>query len=304
MLALGLLGVTLVGFAAPTFQALEALDHLRLQYLLTAAVLLVPVLVLRRWGPAAVLAVAVLVNGVLVIPELPRPGSALAADEGAPLTLLSFNMLITNREPDAVVAMVRDSGADIVVLQEVGWLFARNFKDLKATYPHIAHCAYEKECDLAILSKLPWQSIEFITRQGKLLPPAAIARFDGFTLVGLHFANPVSAWRQQREYEQMAAILSGLDQPLVVTGDFNAAPWSILHRTLRRETGLARSARTWGTWPSVLGPVGVPIDHVLTSPGVGVRAVDAKAGPGSDHRAVRAEIHIPRPASTAGVGGG
>jgi len=305
---LGLLAVTAAGFLAFEIQRFEALDHLRQLYLLGGVLLLAGLVVGRRLLPAAVVLVTCLVNGALVLPELPRPGieahahvRAHGQGDAAPrdLTLLTYNILVRNRQHDALLDWLRASDADIIVLQEVGWQFAGRLTELADVFPHRAHCAYGRRCDLAILSRRPWRSVAFQGRRwNPSHPPLLVARFGeagdgGFTLVGLHFQNPVRPYNQQREYTDTAALLAGLKGPLVVTGDFNAAPWSVLLRRLRERTGLYRQARTWGTWPVLAGPLGVPIDHVLSTPDIDVRSAVALQGAGSDHRPVRVTLSLP-----------
>ncbi len=85
----------------------------------------------------------------------------------------------------------------------------------------------------------------------------------------------------------------------VLAGDFNA---TLDHAELRRLIGTGYEdaasvvgAGLHGTWPEGRKvPPAVVIDHVLADKRVGVRAVSIHTIPGTDHRAVFAELVLPR----------
>jgi endonuclease/exonuclease/phosphatase (EEP) superfamily protein YafD len=73
-----------------------------------------------------------------------------------------------------------------------------------------------------------------------------------------------------------------------VVGDLNASPWSHSFRSLA-DSDLINSLNGFGlqaSWPAVLGPFGVPIDHLLHS--AELTTVSREIGPslGSEHRSV------------------
>jgi endonuclease/exonuclease/phosphatase (EEP) superfamily protein YafD len=83
-----------------------------------------------------------------------------------------------------------------------------------------------------------------------------------------------------------------------MAGDFNA---TLDHDAMRRvlDTGYEDAADVVGaglqpTWPAGKKvPAAVAIDHVLADKRVGVRAVSVHTVPGTDHRAVFAELRLP-----------
>jgi endonuclease/exonuclease/phosphatase (EEP) superfamily protein YafD len=84
----------------------------------------------------------------------------------------------------------------------------------------------------------------------------------------------------------------------LLLGDFNA---TVDHAPFRRllDSGYRDSAEVVGeglkpTWPTFKWLPGVVLDHVLVSEGIAVRRVQVFPVEGSDHRAVLAEIVVPR----------
>ena len=75
----------------------------------------------------------------------------------------------------------------------------------------------------------------------------------------------------------------------VVLGDLNATPWSHGFRDLKQTGRLHSSLDGRGlqaTWPSALGRLGVPIDHLLYSTGLTVVARSPGPSFGSGHRSL------------------
>ena len=82
--------------------------------------------------------------------------------------------------------------------------------------------------------------------------------------------------------------------PMVVAGDFNAAPWSLRMRRIQREQDLRFAAWPVPTWPAGAGGLGVPIDHVLVRGGAGIARLEPwGADLGSNHRGLIAGIDLP-----------
>ena len=119
-------------------------------------------------------------------------------------------------------------------------------------------------------------------------------------MLALHFDWPIvgaQAWQA----EDFHRFWSRSRAPLVVAGDFNAAPWSAL---VRRVEDITRTQVLPGWRPSFFGgvggrsgllsvPFGLPVDHVLVSDGIGAAQARTVALPGADHRAVVVRLSAP-----------
>jgi endonuclease/exonuclease/phosphatase (EEP) superfamily protein YafD len=120
-------------------------------------------------------------------------------------------------------------------------------------------------------------------------------------IVAVHAMPPAVSPAQVRAW---TADLAGLPSPVpgvlrVLAGDFNA---TLDHAALRGM--LARgyvdaaraSGRGWGwTWrPLRVPPPRLTLDHVLVDPRIGVAALAIASVRGSDHRALVADLVLPR----------
>jgi endonuclease/exonuclease/phosphatase family metal-dependent hydrolase len=106
---------------------------------------------------------------------------------------------------------------------------------------------------------------------------------------------------QRKRLLSDAILLSGdLRHPVVVMGDFNDRPISVVHRTFRRHftDAFRASGKRWG--PTFrFGPIPVRLDHIYVSAGIRVLDCrvrsDALARVASDHRPVIASVEVTWP---------
>ncbi|SNR94055.1 MULTISPECIES: endonuclease/exonuclease/phosphatase family protein [unclassified Azospirillum] len=317
---LGVIGILLGIASLPIWgesvtPQLAPLEHLRIGFAWLSIGLLMVTLPLRRFLAALVFGLIAFLNLFYLLPTF------LTLDRGAPppaaqhFTLLHANIWNRNPTTDAIAAMVNRERPDIAVMLETfhglqePWLPA-----LDLHWPYRADCG-AAGCANLILSRWPLtilgQNSSWFNAKGS---PATLAvrvhhPAGDFTLVATHLAQPFDPVFQAQEGAWLARYLLTLPPPLVVTGDFNSAPWSPLIRKLEQQAGITRIARTGPTWPSgPLNPFGIPIDHMLGGPGVSAANVRRLPPFGSDHLALLAEIALtPQavgPAKPAGEGGG
>jgi endonuclease/exonuclease/phosphatase (EEP) superfamily protein YafD len=113
-----------------------------------------------------------------------------------------------------------------------------------------------------------------------------------------HPMPPVSAGALAQQEAQLAAVAARARQlaaPVVVLGDLNATPWSRPFARLRAHAGLCDSRRGFGlqaTFPAAAGRLGIPIDHLLVSCTVAVRARRIGRDVGSDHLPVIVDLRV------------
>jgi endonuclease/exonuclease/phosphatase (EEP) superfamily protein YafD len=123
------------------------------------------------------------------------------------LRVTTFNLWIGNREPQAVVGFLRETDADVVVLQEIGSRLEQEIvPQLRDKYPHAISCA-RRNCGLVLLSKHGWLDAGFSDRTRRA-PPIVWARFAGadrpYVITGLHLAYPFQPAMQVDQMDWLA----------------------------------------------------------------------------------------------------
>ena len=250
-------------------------------------------------GASALLAGSVL-GGVRRTPGAPT--------DGRPVRLVSLNMLHGRADPAAVAELVTAVDADVLALSEVtpeavGGLLDAGIGDL---LPH-AHVVPAGPGQPAGAGGALWTRWEVLSRSvvpGRFGQPAAVLAVPGgrdLEVTAVHTHPPTLSRSQVTRWEADLRLLPDPAEPVlrVLAGDFNATPDHAAFRRLLRR-GWLDAARVTGqalrpTWSPVRAPVPrLTLDHVLVDPRIGVASLTVVPVRGSDHRALVADLRLPR----------
>lgn len=289
------------GFGGEWWPVLDLVAAFRPHLAALGVVLAIVAAVGRHWraGAIALGAAALAVAGLgPALEPAARPGGERT------LTLLYGNVHDRNGEVAALAERLLAAGADVLVTSETPRALAER---LSARYPHgLVSGSDGPTKRTAIWSRHPLRDRR-LHLDNTVAPTGASAVVElggGLRagLIGGHFSRPTEAV-QPRQLAGLGEIAAGLPRPLIVVGDFNAAPWTatLAQAAELTETRVVGGYRvTWrGDYRTPLGrlpePWGHAIDHVLVSEGVGVVAVDTLPLPGSDHAGLLVRLRLPAP---------
>ena len=251
---------------------------------------------LRRWRLVGVLGVVLLVHGAYAL----RPRAA-SSDGPVAVRLLIHNIRSLNTDVGAVVANIRSSGADVVVLVDMSPEYVRAMRDeadLADLYPFMLRRGPVPDLTgwRVVLSRWPLEDHRTPTELRCVVQKPGGA----FALLVLHPASPRDGGRWRRGnglVEQAAAAARGFaveGLPVIVAGDLNSTPTGWRDRQLCRRGGLRR-CKPWlgsvGTFPAwVPGMFRLALDDAWVSAEwrVGSWRVGDRAG--SDHVSVFVEL--------------
>jgi endonuclease/exonuclease/phosphatase (EEP) superfamily protein YafD len=215
---------------------------------------------------------------------------------GRTLTVVSFNVFDRNAEDGArIAAALAESRADILVLTEATHLQPQ-IPLLRERFPHAAGCLdLIKGCDTIILSVHPIteSAIKTLGRifANRFVSAKIAIGADVITVVAAHLSKPYFDNHAWLELWRLVGFIDALPGPLLLAGDFNAAPWSNNISALLEATELLPGPMPVATWPAAIGGLGVPIDHIFTRAPVVVERIAPLPGDlGSNHRGLVAQI--------------
>lgn len=291
---------------------LVALLSTLLPWVLLPAFFLLPVtLCVRRWKPMGMLSIGVMLFlwlfGGLFLPSL------VSSNGSETLTVMTYNVADGLVSPNSLVAVIRDSDADIVALEELGEEQAIAIsQDLRDIYPYQELHGYGIP-GKGLLSRYPILDEELFYLQAQRLPYLRVViavdeigeRIEAveLTVIVAHSPPPNVGVKGYFEHPFAASEIVSVTQmaregePSILMGDFNLVDQNDNYGLLE-EAGLRDAFRVagWGfgaTWPArklePLWPV-VRVDYVwYTSQ---FHATRAWVGPdaGSDHLPVLAEL--------------
>jgi len=296
--------LTLAGYAGHWGPAFEVIANFRLHLAVLAGALgmVLGLARLRRSAGLALLTMLIAAAGLGPFYDPVGPPG-----DGRLLTVLYANLWDRNPEPAALAAMLRAIDADILITSETTRAVVEGAGGLRAAYPYrLVSSGAGEALRTAIWSKYPLSDGElYLNNTVAPTAAAAIADLGGGTtlsLIGAHFSRPFERLHQIQA-EALGPMASRLGPPLIVAGDFNAAPWSWVVARAAEVTGtdvLGGYRVTWkGRYRTPLGPLPEPwghqIDQILLSGGIGLVSVETLDLPGSDHLALFVRLRIPAP---------
>lgn len=222
--------------------------------------------------------------------------------DGPLFKVVLANVNSTAGDPDQVLRYLQTTEADLVVIQEFSSRWGPLSEALSPTYPYQIKEIREDNFGMALFSKQPLFSEEVLFFSAKDIPSlsAEIQVGDQRVFVlATHPVPPVSAdytLARNRQLEDIAFFLADTTGPVLLVGDLNTSPWSPVFKDFLKNSGLRNSMKGFGiqpTWPSVLPPLWIPIDHLLYSDPLRVR--DRRIGPsvGSDHFPLEVTVQLP-----------
>lgn len=212
----------------------------------------------------------------------------------ARLRVLQANVLTSNTNAPALLALVEREDPDVILLQEPNERWLRALAPILARYPSHAALPREDNYGIAAFCKDPLARVEIFSLGDPIGAPGARVRLSvggkALTCYSVHTPAPYNeyTWVGRNEYMRLLAEeVAGAPGAKLVAGDFNNTPWTPSSRAFAREAGLCDATLERGilcTWPTrTLPGLRIPLDHCFHSPEVGIAA--RRRGPkiGSDH---------------------
>jgi endonuclease/exonuclease/phosphatase family metal-dependent hydrolase len=251
-------------------------------------------LALRRRRVAVLAGVSAALLGVAVVPRAvagARPGAS-----GPRLGGLSAHVWLGSADVTTLLRVAREHDVDVLSVQELRPKTVERLDRAGADEQFAGGMILAPDpgaAGTALLSRLPMDSRGVVTVRGA--PPVRIE--------AVHPRPPVSRSAEQ-EWRAAIAALPGSDSRgdvRILAGDFNA---TLDHPELRKllDRGYLDAADsagagwrpTWPAPPSSGRALPLTIDHILVDTRVRVERVTVIAIPHSDHRAVIAQLRLPR----------
>jgi endonuclease/exonuclease/phosphatase (EEP) superfamily protein YafD len=258
-------------------------------------------LALENWAAAALAALATVCFAAAIVPRTIADGTVSAAGHRT-VRVLAANVHHGKASPSGVVELVDSLHPEILTIEELTPRFARQLDHagLSARLPHSDIYASPGSAGTGIFSTLPLRPLpnpsflSQIARAEATLPGGGHLR-----LIAVH-PFPPNRPDGTPEWEEILASFpsAGHGAPWILAGDFNGtfdqAPFRELVARGYHDAGEATGKGLEATFPQeghLVPPI--TIDHVLADRRLGIVEYEVEPLPGSDHRAVFAELSLP-----------
>jgi endonuclease/exonuclease/phosphatase (EEP) superfamily protein YafD len=300
LLALVALG-TLLGYVGAWSWLCDLFAHFRVQYCVLGVILAAVLGALRRPALAVISLLVLLANLPPIVPQFVRSAVAAPAAPGAPLKVVSFNVFKYSSQYQRMVDFVRGESPDVLVLIEVTPAWAPSLTELTRDFRYRWVNVGDDVSGLAVMSRRVPLETHVIDLGGNGVSSLQFTLPDPngpVTFVATHLSWPLGpqhAAIRNAQLDSLARLARGHRGAFAIVGDLNVTPYSPRFQHLLRDGGLRSCAEglgPQGTWPSLLLPLHIQIDHCLTN--ARVLASDFRVGGflGSDHLPISVELHV------------
>lgn len=291
-----ILGCTAAGYFGRFWWFFDLFVHFKFQYMITALICGMILSFKKRFIKYASFCYLVaLINSVEIVP-LYFPRSSINAppiDKRIKLRIMHANIQTSNTKYQQLTEYVLKEAPDILLLEEMSGEWVKKLKGLDDLYPYKKLFPQSDNFGIGLFSRIPFIEVNILFN-GKFQLPYIKAHFKirdkNIKFWGIHPLPPVGR-TLFRERNQMLNNISELvseskDSPIILIGDLNITPWSYYFKKFEQKSGLVNTQKGFGiqpTWPTILPPLLIPIDHCLVSPSVTVENYRAGQNIGSDH---------------------
>lgn len=221
--------------------------------------------------------------------------TAKATDPDRQLSIITANVLQTNRNSDALIDLVNEYRPDILVTLESDQWWQDRLEVLATEMPHSVKCPLENLYGMHVYSRLPFskEHISYLVEQGVPSIHVCVELRSGDT-VQMHFVHPAppsptenpESIERDAELIVIARRVAETEQPVIVTGDLNDVAWSATTRLFRKISGLLdpRVGRgMFNTFHVGFPFLRWPLDHLFHSAHFTVKHIQRLPSIGSDH---------------------
>ncbi|MET1255880.1 endonuclease/exonuclease/phosphatase family protein [Aliikangiella maris] len=278
----------------------ELTVHFKFQYFIASLVFFCIFLYSGKIWVTGLLAGCLLLNAFFVIPVYWNKQNG-ASDTQSALNLMLLNLQSHNTDYPAVTQLIRSYSPDIFIGQEINKEWQQELESLVHLYPYQKIISRLDNFGIAILSKIPLDSIE-THRWGEAKLPTLSANFvfnnQTIKLITTHLLPPGDKTYYQLRNDHANTLVKKLlpaSTPLIIAGDLNMTQWSNNYQILEDQTHMYNARQGFGilaTWPAWLGGLGLPIDHILVSQHFNVKYIETGPNVNSDHLPIIATLSL------------
>lgn len=293
----------LAGFFGALHPAFDSFSHFRMHLSLLTALLALPLLAgsYRLQAVAAlVFAVACFATTTSALPRFSPQQAVVKPADRIVYSLLQMNLRFNNPTPKKVLSLIGRTNPDVITLDEVSGMWAKELGYIESAYPYRILCDYPNGVfGVALLSRRPFAAGTAPRCEPRGAMATATVDFGGVPVdvAAIHLSWP---WPKEQSWQigELARPLGALGETAIMAGDCNAVPWSQAVRRVAKLGGLTLMPSAGPTWiHRTLSDVlrryaGLPIDQVFSKGGVTILSSTRLEDTGSDHLPVLVEFTL------------
>jgi endonuclease/exonuclease/phosphatase (EEP) superfamily protein YafD len=225
----------------------------------------------------------------------PYPKQVQSARDCPPdrqFSLLSANVLMTNRNYAGLLQMVEQRRPDVLLLLETDRQWARAVDPLASHYPFQLSEPLPNTYGLILMSRLPMEGSILHRLQPGVPSAEALLKLRDGSEIRLHALHPEpplpgdDSGERDAELVMVGRQVRDEGRAAVVIGDLNDVAWSRTSNLFRRVAGMGDPRVGRGLYPTFNARYPLlrwPLDHLFVSPHFDLIQIDVLTDIGSDH---------------------
>jgi endonuclease/exonuclease/phosphatase (EEP) superfamily protein YafD len=306
---------------AGSFDQLSNLTYIaacfRFQYLIALVICLVCAAMMRVWALVFASVGLIALNAFYVAPYVVpsiRPQNVVV-EPSSRLRICQINVNSRNLQYDRVIAYIKATNADVVLVEELTEPFAKEIGQKLPQYNYVKTVPRPDPFGLGTYSRLPLSrsEIKYFARSTfpTIVSDVTLKDASQITLIHVHAVPSLSSKFFKSHIAQISEIAAEAHtstNPVVAAGDFNATMWNGSMQRFVTDGKLRSAAVGCGwlpTWPKELWQWGyntvietplamISIDHCIVDAKLRVDHFKVGEDVGSDHLPICVEVSAER----------
>lgn len=281
---------------------IDIFSNFQVQYLVLLSFLIIPFIFKKKWKWVFFLGIGIVFSSSHILPLYVNTSAEAKIEDEKSISIMSINLLSTNRDDSAVIDYIESRNPDVLVLVEINSYWDKQLTEILKTYSYRHKVVREDNFGISVWSKLP-ANLKTIYFDEFQLPSILLEteQFENsFSLIATHPFPPVGKRQfkiRNDHLNKLAAFISRKDfSNTVVIGDFNTSSFSKNFQIFKEKATLKDSREGFGilpSWPANAFFLQTTLDHAMVSENVQVITRQVGEYIGSDHLPIYLEIGIP-----------
>lgn len=248
-------------------------------------------------GLMVLLGGCIIYQAFLIYPYTPfsrkQTGKSTLNEKNRHISILESNILISNKNTDKLLDLVKKTNPDIILLMEVDDYWDQKMKVLEKEYPFTILKPLPNSYGINMYSrfKLIDPKINFLIKDDipSICTKIALPSGEIIDFFGVHPEPPVptkDADERDAEIIMVAKKVKKANAPTIVAGDLNDVAWSHTTRLFQRISGMLdpRVGRgSYNTFNAKIPLFRYPLDHIFHTKEFRLVKLERMENIGSDH---------------------
>ncbi|RYY30656.1 MAG: endonuclease/exonuclease/phosphatase family protein [Sphingobacteriaceae bacterium] len=254
---------------------------------------------------------AIFLQAWIIYPYMPfaqktvKSADARMVNSGSDIAILVANVLMSNRNADQLVEIIKGKNPDLILTMEVNRWWVDQLSMLDKNYPYRLMFPTDNTYGMTLYSKHPLSDSKVFFLNNKNVPSfsciVTLANGKWFRLITVHpvapkpSEHPDNMGEKENGLLKAAHLVAGQKIPTLVAGDFNDVSWSYNTKKFAGISNLndVRCGRgMYNTFDAQSDFMKWPLDYVFVSNEFSVIELERLPAFGSDHYPFYAKLAL------------